>query len=377
MMGGICDTPEDAAANMGLSLDGGHPPELDIRTSREEFARVQSGQRALSVTRDIAQEKLPCTGRTSCAFHLSRTSRGRCARKGSFSAKDDLKYRMSTRERLVDQLRYVTLRDTEERALQVMALRTEAAELDSLLNSQHRSGAWSADTQQAPANCFHTALALIALRPFGANPRVADATYRAFDWLDMTRGLENHWLWKWKFRFFDRQVRFDPAKTGWPWIEGTVSWVAPTAMTLLAHRAWQRDTPRVPIAEAMLIDRACPGGGWNAGNAEVFGVPLEPHVDFTAMALLALRPSRHGETAVIRRALTYLSGRSSGLTSTYSMAWAAMALSAWNAAAAGTVRRLEERLHKVAANSVPVREMCLAALALEVPPFVFRGGGDE
>ena len=38
------------------------------------------------------------------------------------------------------------------------------------------------------------------------------------------------------FRLFDRQVRFDSAKSGWPWTLGTVSWVAPTALSILAFR---------------------------------------------------------------------------------------------------------------------------------------------
>jgi hypothetical protein len=39
----------------------------------------------------------------------------------------------------------------------------------------------------------------------------------------------------------------------------------------------------------MLLDRACPGGGWNAGNGVVYGTALAPHPDDTAIALLALR----------------------------------------------------------------------------------------
>jgi len=34
----------------------------------------------------------------------------------------------------------------------------------------------------------------------------------------------------------------------------------------------------------MLLDRACPEGGWNAGNAVVYGVPLRPHIDATSLA---------------------------------------------------------------------------------------------
>jgi hypothetical protein len=39
----------------------------------------------------------------------------------------------------------------------------------------------------------------------------------------------------------------------------------------------------------MLFDRMCPGGGWNAGNPLVYGVPGKPAVSPTVWALLALR----------------------------------------------------------------------------------------
>ena len=42
------------------------------------------------------------------------------------------------------------------------------------------------------------------------------------------------------------------------------------------------------MGTAMLLDRACEGGGWNAGNSSVYGVPLRPQPDATAAALLAL-----------------------------------------------------------------------------------------
>ena len=43
-------------------------------------------------------------------------------------------------------------------------------------------------------------------------------------------------------------------------------------------------------AASRVLDRACPDGGWNAGNGVVYGVPLAPHLDDTAIALLALQP---------------------------------------------------------------------------------------
>jgi hypothetical protein len=86
-------------------------------------------------------------------------------------------------------------------------------------------------------------------------------------------------LWKWKFRTADRHVRFDPDKFGWPWVPDTVSWVVPTAFAILAlsDPLWFSDSLehipfRVDRGIEMLIECACPGGGWNAGNGVVYGV---------------------------------------------------------------------------------------------------------
>lgn len=238
-----------------------------------------------------------------------------------------------------------------------------------------KSGAWSAGLDQGPENCYHTALALIALRSMASDGHMPPAVSRAFTWLDSMVGVENHWLWKWKFRYFDRHVRFDMNKTGWPWVEGTVSWVAPTAMVMLAHRAWHRNSARLATGEAMLLDRACPEGGWNAGNSEVFGVPLDPHPDFTAMALLALNGRSSEPSPIIAKSLGYLPDRLATSESLYSLAWAALALAAWQHAGGQLVApRLHDRLAMIIPTAVPVHTSALAILATEVPPFSFFGG---
>lgn len=201
------------------------------------------------------------------------------------------------------------------------------------------------------------------------------AAARAFAWLESMRGVEGHWLWKWKFRYLDRQVRFDPTKSGWPWVEGTVSWVAPTSMVILAYNAWQRSSPRLALAAAMLADRACSKGGWNAGNSEVFGVPLEPHPDFTSMALLGLHSFRRRDGPIINMSLDYLYDRLVASASIYSLAWAALAMNAWNHEQAGAItRRLEDRVIARDIGRLSVRTLALAALALETPPFTVSGG---
>ena len=82
---------------------------------------------------------------------------------------------------------------------------------------------------------------------------------------------------------------------GWSWTEGTASWVEPTAQALIVLRMARaepsaRDAQqRQDLAEKMLYDRMCPGGGWNCGNPMIYGVPGEPLVGPTVWALLALR----------------------------------------------------------------------------------------
>lgn len=244
----------------------------------------------------------------------------------------------------------------------------------SLLRSQQRSGAWSALPDSGPANCFHTALALLALRASTTGQETPSQGARAFAWLDSIAGVEDHWLWKWKFRYSDRHVRFDPTKTGWPWVDGTVSWVAPTAMVILAHRAWAREAPRLATAVQMLLDRACPQGGWNAGNSEVFGVALDPHPDFTAMALIALQGRVEPSQPIVTRSLDYLTLRLKDSQSLYSLGWAAFALGAWGRRECdGMLIRLRQQLDSIHPASVPARALAMAILACDPPPFLRPG----
>ena len=72
----------------------------------------------------------------------------------------------------------------------------------------------------------------------------------------------------------------------------------------------------------MLRDRACPQGGWNAGNGIVFGSALRPHIDTTAIALLALTDDAD---AVAVQALHWLRHAIVDCPSAYSLAWSAIA----------------------------------------------------
>ena len=278
---------------------------------------------------------------------------------------------VTIRSHILQRLTTTSVRGIEDAALSLLALRNSGADPHALLGTQHRSGAWSALPNIDPLSAFHTALALLAIRPF-QTASVRQAAERAFEWLSELRGLESHWLWQWKFRLFDKQVRFDPSKSGWPWVPGTVSWVAPTALSLLAFRAWHRESSRTPSAAAMLLDRACPQGGWNAGNSVVFGVNLDPHPDFTAMAVLALGGCGSAYEILLNRSLNYLATRLEGSSSPYSLAWGVMALSANGHRDAGHLRHQLECCAAARSDALSQRVLALAALALEDPPYRFQ-----
>ena len=122
------------------------------------------------------------------------------------------------------------------------------------------------------------------------------------------------------------EVHQDNSLQGWPWIDGTFSWVAPTACCLLALKktaAIEADVAtgqRIDEAEQLLFDRVCDSGGWNYGNASVQGTHLRAYVPTTALGLLALQDRR--DHPVVQKSLTYLeanqtsevSGMALGLT---------------------------------------------------------------
>jgi hypothetical protein len=99
--------------------------------------------------------------------------------------------------------------------------------------------------------------------------------------------------------------RQDNSIQGWSWIDGTFSWVEPTAWCLLALKKSRAAFPkqiepkRIADAEALLADRCCRTGGWNYGNANMLGQELPAYIPTTAAALLSLQ-DRPSDDAVVR-----------------------------------------------------------------------------
>ena len=169
----------------------------------------------------------------------------------------------------------------------------------------------------------------------------------------------------------DNKVRFNPAKYGWGWVPGTVSWVIPTAFAIIALEQARHlpgvDTARlrdrVALGREMLLDRACPTGGWNAGNGVVYGVALKPHIDATATALLALQGWQ--EHSQVQAALRYLAAEAPKCPSPYSVAWAVLALALFRGTSVDSTLARLETLLPLAEQTSDVCTIAVCCLALD------------
>jgi len=119
----------------------------------------------------------------------------------------------------------------------------------------------------------------------------------------------------------------------------------------------------------MLLDRMCPGGGWNAGNGSAFGVGYSAYIDATAIALLAL--GGHEHEPGVRNSLAWLANRLPGCPSPYSLAWGILALAAYRAASREAAKTLVSTSNELAILAKKARSaddpctVALCALALD------------
>jgi hypothetical protein len=160
-----------------------------------------------------------------------------------------------------------------------------------LRECQLPDGSWPPFAGQ-PRGCWATAPASVALYACGDSH---DQVARGLEWLSKTWPAEGAFWRRIAVKLWRRSVvRQDPSLRGWSWTPGTASWVEPTAWGIIALRGIPKDLhpreagQRRRLAELMIYDRMCPGGGWNSGNALVYGVAGVPRIGPTAWALLAL-----------------------------------------------------------------------------------------
>jgi hypothetical protein len=221
----------------------------------------------------------------------------------------------------------------------------------------------------SPAGCWVTSLACLALHEHGD---AKEAIEGGVDWICRAWPAEGTAWRRWLARLIGggKSGRLDFSLRGWSWTPGTSSWVEPTALTLIAlHRLFPASAPpmvakRRKLAEAMLYNRICAGGGWNSGNPEVYGVAGEPLLGPTVWALLALQNYR--QRAENRDSLAWLCSAREKLQGAGSLAITHLCLSAYGAANSPPSEKLEAayRQNQFLGN---VLVMAWCALALSGP----------
>jgi hypothetical protein len=149
----------------------------------------------------------------------------------------------------------------------------------------------------------------------------------------------------------------------WPWIQGTHSWIEPTAVSVLALKAiGLAKHARTREAVQMLLDRQLPTGGCNYGNTIVLGQRLLPHVQPSGLALLALAGETTG-TNRIQKSLHYLTAAISRETPTASLCWAVMGLTAHGRRPAAADEWLATAWRRTLARDRSPYKLALLALA--------------
>jgi hypothetical protein len=88
----------------------------------------------------------------------------------------------------------------------------------------------------------------------------------------------------------------------------------------------------------MLSDHGCVDGGWNSGNSIVYGVPLRPHVEATAIALLALQDERRN--VMIDKSLEWLKLSAASIDAVTSLSWCILSRFGYQEPVGGLKNRL-------------------------------------
>ncbi len=243
--------------------------------------------------------------------------------------------------------RQVSLEATSLAILCLLAERpSEALRLGKLLSDvQLADGSWPSFVGDRESS-WTTALAVCALNSVNDPSKARE---RGESWLLRTKGREGHWF---------------PDKYGWPWVTGSASWVIPTAFSIIAIEQFtvcnrsEESEKRIHLGVEMLLDRACVDGGWNSGNSLVYGVPLRPHVEATAIALLALQDEQR--TEMVQKSLSWLRQNAASVDSVSSLAWCILTLFVYQEPIGG----LRNRLAAIIGNGRDIRNNATLATAI-------------
>ena len=155
----------------------------------------------------------------------------------------------------------------------------------------------------------------------------------------------------------------DMTLVGWPWVDGTHSWLEPTATAVLALRAAGLGAhPRCVEGLRLIRDRAIDAGGWNYGNKAAFGRALRPQPGPSGIALLALA-SQDPRAGIVDRAIRYLHETLPGIRACASLGWGLLGLRAWDAAPVEADRWLAEAFQHASGRPDAASKLALLLLA--------------
>lgn len=261
----------------------------------------------------------------------------------------------------------------EPTALAAMALGAHGCQsgtaLDWLTEMQRSDGGFPVGPRHAESN-WATSPAALCLLSGGRS----ESAEKAVDWLLADTAYSFPGL-------PGSPYGYDTSLSAWSWTSGDFSWVEPTCLAMLAIRRSSRaHDARVDQGCRLLADRVTSDGdasGWNYGEPRVLGVNLVPAVVPTALAVLALRGLGPDLTAP----LALLRSCQAGMSSLYSVGWAANALAsaedlgeAWQGALATAWSATGGSSAARAAMRTPMNAavMLLAIARPERNPFVVR-----
>jgi hypothetical protein len=247
--------------------------------------------------------------------------------------------------------------NTEATALSLLALQSLAGGSNApavkkaehwLAERQNGEGSWPFSAG-ANAPSWSTALAMIAL---SATTEHQDRVIKAGNWVLKQEGSKPGLLVNLirALSFRRRVVHLNEDLIGWSWTPNSFSWVEPTGYFLLALKKIKSRLSektvheRIEQGELMIYDRMCGGGGWNYGNASVYGDGLWPYPDITAIALLALQDRRQRQENQL--SLRVLGELARNTDSGLALGWSAICMSVYEQAGSDFKKRLEERYAK-------------------------------
>lgn len=211
-----------------------------------------------------------------------------------------------------------------------------------VVRAQLEDGSWPSVAGEREGS-WVTSLACWALL---AHREYATCLRQGLQWLNKDRPRDVDRWWRAKLTLTDREKTNGNSSSfsGWSWAPHFASWVEPTCYALIVHRSSPGVASianldrRLKLAEAMLWNRMCPGGGWNSGNPRMYGVAGQPQVGPTVWALIALR--EHSMRPENRQSLDWLENEQRTIQSPESMALAHIGLGLYGRSNALLTERL-------------------------------------